>query len=128
LWRSIIEEDAVSERRRRRGLGWVVLVGALLLFLVPSGTAFAASTHGSTSSVSSLEADGVVPDVTGWDANPAIAAVEAAGFVAQTSPGFVDCGPPYVQRQTPVGGTSAPLGSTVTLKINRQPGPGQQCP
>jgi beta-lactam-binding protein with PASTA domain len=120
----------VSERRRRRGLGLAVLVGALLLFLVPSGTAFAAQAPapGPSSSAASLYSNGVVPDVTGWDASPAIAAVQAAGFVAQTSPGFVDCGPPYVQHQTPTGGTSAPLGSTVTLKINRQPGPGQPCP
>ncbi len=105
--------------------GWALLVGALLLVSAPSGTA-AAQVPASAPTMSA--ADGVVPDVTGWDASPAIAAVQAAGFVAQTSPGFVDCGPPYVQRQTPTGGTSAPLGSTVTLKINRQPGPGQPCP
>jgi len=111
-------------------LGWVFLVGALVLFLAPGGTAAAAQapTAGSSWSVTSQDSNGTVPNVTGWDASPAIAAVQAAGFVAQTSPGFVDCGPPYVQHQTPTGGTSAPLGSTVTLKINRQPGPGQPCP
>jgi beta-lactam-binding protein with PASTA domain len=120
----------VRERRRRRAVGWAVLVGALLMFLVPSGTAFAAQAPAAGTSVSaaSLDSNGVVPDVTGWDSSSAISAVQAAGFVAQTSPGFVDCGPPYVQHQTPVGGTSAPLGSTVILKINRQPGPGQPCP
>lgn len=120
----------MSGRFRRRVLGWVVVLGALVLFLAPGGTASAARAPapGSSWSTASLTSDGVVPDVTGWDASPAIAAVQAAGFVAQTAPGFVDCGPPYVQHQSPVGGTSAPLGSTVTLKINRQPGPGQPCP
>jgi beta-lactam-binding protein with PASTA domain len=120
----------MSGRFRRRALGWVFLVGALLLLLAPAGTASAAQApaSGSSWSVATLDSDGVVPDVTGWDASPATAAVEAAGFVAQTAPGFVDCGSPYVQHQSPVGGTTAPLGSTVTLKINRQPGPGQPCP
>lgn len=120
----------MSARRQRRGLGWVGLVAALLLFLVPNGTAVAAQAPapGPSLSASSLYSNGVVPNVEGWSMSIAITAVQAAGFVADTTSGWVDCGPPYVQSQTPNGGTSAPLGSTVTLRINRQPGPGQQCP
>lgn len=121
----------MSGRFRRRASGWVVLVGALLVFLVPGGTAAAAQApapSGASWSAASQYSNGVVPSVTGWDLSPAISAVQNAGFLAQTAPGWVDCGPSYVQQQTPSGGTSAPLGSTVTLKVNRQPGPGQPCP
>jgi beta-lactam-binding protein with PASTA domain len=110
--------------------GWALLVGALLLFSAPSGAAAAtqAPVSGHSSAASSLYSNGVVPNVLGWDPSSAVAAVQAAGFVAQTGPGWVDCGPQYVQQQSPAGGTSAPLGSTVILKINKQPGPGQPCP
>jgi beta-lactam-binding protein with PASTA domain len=111
------------------GLG--VVIAALLLFLVPGGTVSAASApaDGTSSHGASLNSTGIVPDVEGWDYSSAGAAVQAAGFVVQFTPGWVDCGlPPFVQVQTPVGGTVAPLGSTVTLKVNRQPTGGQPCP
>jgi beta-lactam-binding protein with PASTA domain len=108
---------------RKVMLFWVALVGALVLFSAPA--AASASGH---SAAESLNSNGTVPNVLGWDPSSAVAAVQAAGFVAQTGPGWVDCGPQYVQQQSPTGGTSAPLGSTVTLKINKQPGPGQPCP
>ena len=110
-------------------LGWALLVGALLLFSAPGGAAAAAQAPAAGhSSAASLDSNGVVPDVLGWTPSSAVAAVQAAGFVAQTGPGWVDCGPQYIQQQSPTGGTSAPLGSTVTLKVNKQPGPGQPCP
>ncbi|MEV0613730.1 PASTA domain-containing protein [Nonomuraea sp. NPDC050404] len=68
-----------------------------------------------------------MPSVVGWPVGSAISAVQAAGFVAQTTPGSIDCGPPYVQRQSPEGGTTALPGSTVRLTINRQPTSGP-CP
>lgn len=70
----------------------------------------------------------VVPDVLGRDVDSARAILQAAGFAVQAVPGFVDCGLPYVQQQTPAGGSSAPAGSTVRISVNRQPGPGQACP
>ncbi|MFC4856512.1 PASTA domain-containing protein [Actinophytocola glycyrrhizae] len=101
-----------------------------MLFLLPGGTVSAAPApaNGPSWQEASPSSTGIVPDVTGWDVSSAVAAVQAAGFVARTSPGFVDCGPPYVQLQNPGGGASAVLGSTVTLRVNRQPGPGQPCP
>ena len=116
-----------SGRRRTPG-GLALVIAALLLFLLPGGTASAAPTHGPAWQGTSLDSTGIVPDVTWWDVSPAVAAIQAAGFVAQTSPGYVDCGPPFVQNQNPDGGTVAELGSTVILKINRQPAPGQPCP
>lgn len=115
--------------RRLASSGVAIVIAALLLFLVPGGTVAAAPTPADgPSQGASLDSTGIVPDVMWWDVSPAVAAVQAAGFVAQTSPGYVDCGPPFVQNQNPDGGTSAVLGSTVILKINRQPAPGQPCP
>jgi beta-lactam-binding protein with PASTA domain len=120
----------MRESGRRTSGGLAVLIAALLLFLVPGGTVSAAtaSAGGPSWQGTSLDSTGIVPDVTWWDYAPAAAAIQAAGFVPQSSPGYVDCGPPFVQRQNPVGGTSAELGSIVILKVNRNPAPGQPCP
>src|SRR5262245_22485046 len=101
-------------RRLVSGRVAAVVVPLLMLFMA-SGSVSAEQVSPNT--------NGIVPDVLFWDVSPAVAAVQAAGFVARTAGGFVDCGPPYVQSETPGAGTSAPLGSTVTLKVNRQPGP-----
>ncbi len=71
---------------------------------------------------------GPVPNVVDMQPGTAINALQGAGFVAQTEPGSIDCGPSYVQRQRPADGTTAPFESTVHIDINRQPRPGQHCP
>ncbi|WP_219460253.1 PASTA domain-containing protein [Nonomuraea rhizosphaerae] len=70
---------------------------------------------------------GPVPNVLDWGRSRAVSAIQAAGFVAQTSSGGFDCGPLYVQGQSPAGGTVAPFGSIVRLTISRQPRP-EDCP
>ncbi|MFG2006908.1 hypothetical protein ACGFNU_47960 [Spirillospora sp. NPDC048911] len=70
---------------------------------------------------------GIVPNVVDKRRAAAVAALQTAGFVVQVGRGSVDCGPPYVQAQWPVGGTTAVLGSTVAIDVSRQPNPGD-CP
>ena len=106
-----------KNRRRLSSSGFVLLVATVLMSIMPGGTVSATPLT-----------TGTVPDVVTWGMSDAIAAVQNAGFVASTTPGSVDCGPPFVQSQLPVGGTIAELGSTVVLKINRQPTRGDMCP
>ncbi|MEV0675246.1 PASTA domain-containing protein [Actinosynnema sp. NPDC050436] len=103
---------------------------AALALLVPGGVASASPSPGVSQAAqeTSPYSTGIVPNVVGQDLANAVAAVRAAGFVARSAPGYVDCGPPYVQSQTPAGGSAAVSGSTVTLRVNRQPSPGQHCP
>jgi hypothetical protein len=117
--------------KRLASIGSAVLVAPLLMFA--PGDSAAAKQMTPAAGVSwqapgAEDSTGVVPDVVFWDFSSAVAAVQAAGFVAQSRAGGIDCGPTYVQRQSPVGGTSAPLGSTVLLTVNRQPPPGTPCP
>jgi hypothetical protein len=70
----------------------------------------------------------IVPNVLFRGVASAIATLQAAGLVVQTTAGWVDCGPSYVQEQTPPGGSAALVGSTVVIAVNQQPAPGQECP
>jgi beta-lactam-binding protein with PASTA domain len=100
-----------------------------LLLFAPGGAASAAPVAPSQQ-VMSQEAVGVVPNVVGMSASdPAVDdTIRAAGFVVATAPGWADCGSPYVQDQSPAGGTSAPLGSTVVLYISQWPVWPNPCP
>ena len=120
----------MRKNTRLRSGGLAMLLAALVLSVVPGGTVSAAPAPdgGRARGGVSLTSTGIVPDVQYWEMSDAIAQVQNAGFVASTQPGSVDCGPPYVQSQLPLGGTTAVLGSTVSLKINRQPTHGDQCP
>jgi hypothetical protein len=118
---------------RRLASGGLVAVLVPLLLFAPSGAASAeqVTPAGAVSQqIRSQDSTGVVPDVVGWSAvNPAAGnTIRAAGFVVQTQPGWVDCGPGRVQAQWPVGGASAPLGSTVVLTISQRPRPPDPCP
>jgi beta-lactam-binding protein with PASTA domain len=118
--------------RRLVSGGLATVFVPLLLLFAPSGSVSAdqaPSAGGVSWQATSPDSTGVVPNVTWWEANSAIAAVQAAGFVAQTAPGWVDCSAsPFVQYQSPAGGASASLGSSVFLYLNQQPAPGQDCP
>jgi hypothetical protein len=108
-----------------------VLALPLLVLLSPgggSGTARMEPTAGVSAQVRTQDSTAIVPNVVSVLLPQARATLQAAGFVVDARPGFVDCGPQYVQQQTPPGGTSAALGSTVQVRVNRQPGPGQPCP
>lgn len=120
----------MRKNRRLTAGGLALLIATLLLSVAPGGTVSAAPApiDGQSRQGSSLTSTGIVPDVQYWDMNDAITEIQNAGFVASTRPGSVDCGPPYVQSQYPVGGTVATLGSGVSLKINRQPTGGDDCP
>jgi hypothetical protein len=117
--------------RRLASIGSAVLVAPLLMFAAGESAAAKQMTPAagvSWQAARAQDSTGVVPNVVFWDFSPAAAAVQAAGFAVQSRGGSIDCGPTYVQRQSPVGGTSAPLGSTVILTVNRQPPPGTPCP
>ena len=118
-----------SYRRLASG-GLAALVVPLLLASSASASAAQEPPAGAASAqITGQYSTGVVPDVTGWDVSYAFPMVQAAGFVTQTVPGWVDCSSsPFVQFQSPAAGTWATLGSTVVLGINQQPGPGQDCP
>jgi PASTA domain-containing protein len=118
-------------RRRLWSLGAAVLVVPLFMFAPSEGAAAKQVTPagGVSWQVAAVrDSTGIVPNVVFWDFGSAVAAVQAAGFAVQTGAGSVDCGPTYVQEQSPVGGTSAPVGSTVVFIVNRQPPPGTDCP
>jgi hypothetical protein len=103
----------------------------LLVLLAPGSGPLTAGTEpiaGVSAQARTQDSTAIVPNVVSELLPQARATLQAAGFVVDARPGFVDCGPQYVQQQTPAGGTSAPLGSTVQVRVNRQPGPGQQCP
>jgi hypothetical protein len=118
--------------RRVASSGFAAVAALPLLVLLSPGsgplTAGMEPTAGVFAQVRTQASTAIVPDVLNWSPPQARAALQAAGFVVDVRPGFVDCGAQYVQRQTPAGGTSAPVGSTVQIRVNRQPGPGQQCP
>jgi hypothetical protein len=138
-----MRSQASTHRNWRTGAArrWVALAATLfgvVTFLAFTPATAAANPHAAAASRSAgsgvialdsrpQASTGVVPNVVDWPRTLAITAIQSAGFVAQTSPGSFDCGSPYVQQQWPVGGTSAPLGSTVHIVINRQPRP-QDCP
>lgn len=110
---------------RRLASGGLVAVLVPLLLFAP---AVSAEQVTSSRQVTSQEATGVVPNVVGINASAAGDTVRAAGFAVDTAPGWVDCGSPYVQDQSPAGGTSALLGSTVVLYISQWPVWPNPCP
>lgn len=120
--------------RRGPSLRWLASGGlaAVLvpLFLFAPGAAVSAEQVTSSRQVMSQESTGIVPNVVGMSASDSTAGdtIRAAGFVVDTAPGWVDCGSPYVQDQSPAGGTSAPLGSTVVLYISQWPVWPNPCP
>jgi hypothetical protein len=118
--------------RRVASSGFAAVVALpLLVLLAPGSGPLTAGTEpiaGVSAQARTQDSTAIVPNVVSELLPQARATLQAAGFVVDARPGFVDCGPQYVQQQTPAGGTSAPLGSTVQVRVNRQPGPGQQCP
>jgi len=103
------------------------MTGVLAAVLVPL-LVFAPSGAASAEQVSVRESTGVVPNVVGTSFSNVGDVIEAAGFVAEIRPAWVDCGPPRVVDQSPVGGTVAPLGSTVVAYITQWPAQGDPCP
>jgi hypothetical protein len=98
-----------SSYRRLASVVSAALVVPLLMF-APSAGASAKQVKPaagvSWQAPGAQDSTGIVPNVVFWDFNAAAAAVQTAGFVVQSRGGAIGCGPLYVQRQSPAGGTS----------------------
>jgi hypothetical protein len=128
-WRDGWLSGGQSLRRLASG-GLAAALVPLLLYTPAVSAEQVTSGIGVSQQVSSQHTVGVVPDVVNWSAlHPELGnTIRAAGFVARTAKGWVDCGPYYVQATWPVAGTSAPIGSTVVLFISQKPIPPNPCP
>lgn len=116
-------------QRARGGVAIVAAVPLLALFGPVCTQPAAAQPGGAGLAPAALQGQTtIVPNVLFWNVASAIAALQAAGFLVQTQAGWVDCGPPFVQEQTPAGGSAALVGSTVVIAVNQQPARGEVCP
>ncbi len=105
--------DAIPpEEHRRRNRRWLWLV-ALLVLLAAAGAAAYLLTR---------PAQKVVPTVVNETLNVATTNVQNAGFTPSIIQVTDNSPPGTVIRQSPLGGTKADQGSTVTLTVSQGPG------
>jgi penicillin-binding protein 1A len=94
-----------------------------LPFTAPTTTTTTAPPAGAPTTTTTAPAPTApVPVVVGQDAGPAKSTLETAGFVVERIPAAEGAQPPgRVMAQSPPGGATAPLGSTVRIEVAGDP-------